>query len=240
MQIELDTVDGTLPLYTTGNTEARFAAVVVQEAFGVNEHIKDVANRLAAEGYYVVAPHLFHRDGVNALPYEDFDVVRPHLANLHADGIRADIEAAVNHLADQGFPLASTGIVGFCMGGSVVVAAATEHPFGAAVSFYGGGIAAGRFGFPPLVELAPMLKSPWLGLFGDLDPTIPPEQVEQLRLEATKATVPTSIVRYAEAGHGFHCDARPTAYHEAAAKDAWAKALDWFARFLQPRLQPRR
>lgn len=235
VQIELDTVDGPLPLYVTGSAEARFAVVVVQEAFGVNEHIEDVANRLAAQGYYAVAPQLFHRDGVNALPYDDFEVVKPHLANLRADGIRADIEAAVNHVADQGFSLASTGIVGFCMGGSVVGVVAGDQPFGAAVSFYGGGIAQGRFGFPPLADLAPSLKTPWLGLFGDLDPTIPPEQVELLRLEATKATVPTSIVRYAEAGHGFHCDARPAAYHEASARDAWAKALDWFARFLQPR-----
>ena len=234
VQIELDTVDGPLPLYTTGSTDARFAVVVVQEAFGVNEHIKDVTNRLAAQGYYAVAPQLFHRDKVNALPY-DVELAKPHLANLHADGIRADIEAVVKHLADQGFPLASAGMIGFCMGGSVVLAAATDHQFGAAVSFYGGGIAAGRFGFPPLVDLAPLLRSPWLGLFGDLDPTIPPQQVELLRLEATKATVPTSVVRYAEAGHGFHCDARPAAYHEAAAKDAWAKALDWFTRFLQPR-----
>jgi carboxymethylenebutenolidase len=117
----------------------------------------------------------------------------------------------------------------------VVVAAATDHAFGAAVTFYGGGIAEGRFGFPPLVELVPSLKSPWLGLFGDLDTSIPPAQVELLRLEATKATVPTSVVRYADAGHGFHCDARPAAYHEASATDAWARTLDWFTRFLQPR-----
>lgn len=235
METELDTIDGPLPLYTTGSTNARAAAVVVQEAFGVNGHIKDVADRLADRGYYAVAPQLFHRDGVNALPYDNFDAVKPHMANLNEKGIRTDIEATVEHLAGIGFPLGSTGIVGFCMGGSVVVAAAADHAFGAAATFYGGGVTEGRFGFPPLVELAPALKSPWLGLFGDLDASIPPEHVELLRYEATKATVPTSIVRYAEAGHGFHCDARPAAYHEASATDAWARTLDWFTRFLQPR-----
>lgn len=238
METELDTIDGPLPLYVsdvTGSTDARTAAIVIQEAFGVGDHVRDVADRLAARGYYAVAPQLFHRDGVNALPYDDFDLVKPHLAKLTADGVRTDIEATVNYLTAQRFSLGSTGILGFCTGGSVVVAAGADRAFGAAVTFYGGGITEGRFGFPPLAELAPLLKSPWLGMFGDLDASIPPEQVELLRVEATKAPVPTSVVRYAEAGHGFHCDARPAAYHEASAKDAWAKTLDWFVRFLQPR-----
>jgi len=233
--IELDTADGPLGLYQARPTDPRGAIVVVQEAFGVNGHIEDVARRLAAAGYHTVAPHLFHRDGVNALSYVDMDAVWPHMANLTEKGIGVDIEATLEHLAGLGFSLASTGIVGFCMGGSIVVAAAADHAFGAAVTFYGGGVVSGRFGYPPLVEIAPNLKSPWLGLFGDNDKSIPPEHVELLRSEATKAPVPTSIVRYAEAGHGFHCDARPDHYHEASAKDAWSKALDWFTRFLAPR-----
>jgi carboxymethylenebutenolidase len=89
----------------------------------------------------------------------------------------------------------------------------------------------GRFGAPSLVELAPSLKTPWLGLYGDLDHGIPVEEVESLREAVAKATVPTEIVRYAEAGHGFHCDARGS-YHQASADDAWARTLDWFERHL--------
>jgi len=232
--IDLETADGSLPLYEVKAPAARTAVVVIQEAFGVNHHIEDVARRLAAAGHHAVAPQLFHRDAVNALPYDDMELAKSHMANLSAKDIRADLDATLEHLAAQGFSLSATGIVGFCMGGSVVVAAASDHAFGAAVTFYGGGVLAGRFGFPPLGELAPALTSPWLGLFGDRDAGIPPEQVELLRSQAAKAAVPTSIVRYAEAGHGFHCDARPNAYHEASAKDAWAKTLDWFGRFLQP------
>jgi carboxymethylenebutenolidase len=69
-------------------------------------------------------------------------------------------------------------------------------------------------------------------LYGDLDPSIPVDEVEALRVAAAAAQVPTMVVRYAEAGHGFHCDGRPDAYHEGAAKDAWTKTLDWFARYL--------
>jgi carboxymethylenebutenolidase len=231
---ELDGADGMVPVLDVApEAAARAAVVLIQEAFGVNDHIADVANRLADAGYRVVAPHLYHRDGVNALPYE-FSAAKPHMANLTEKGIRIDIEAALQHLRSLRFPLASTGVVGFCMGGSIALAAAVDHAFGAAVTFYGGGVVEGRFGFPPLAELAPGLLAPWLGLFGDRDPSIPPEHVELLRTEAAKAPVPTSIVRYPDAGHAFHCDPRPDTYHEPSARDGWLRTLDWLGRYLQP------
>jgi carboxymethylenebutenolidase len=207
------------------------AVIVLQEAFGVNDHIIDVCRRLADVGYRVVAPHLFHRDGVNSLPY-DVERALPHVAKLTADGIRADLTAAREHLAGRGFSLSLTGIVGFCMGGSITCAVASEDAYGAAITFYGSGVHTGRFGFRPLIELAPQLRAPWLGLYGDLDPGIPVDQVEDLRSAAAVAHVPTAVIRYAEAGHGFHCDARPANYHEASAKDAWVRTLDWFERYL--------
>jgi carboxymethylenebutenolidase len=209
----------------------RGAVIVLQEAFGVNDHIVDVCQRFAAVGYRAVAPHLFHRDGVNALPY-DIEVALPHMANLTADGIRTDLSAVHEHLAAQGLSLSLTGIAGFCMGGSITCAVAAEDAYGAAVTFYGSGMHKGRFGFRPLVELAPLLRSPWLGLYGDLDPGIPVDQVEDLRSAAATAHVPTAVVRYAAAGHGFHCDARPANYHEVSANDAWVRTLDWFERYL--------
>jgi carboxymethylenebutenolidase len=151
----------------------------------------------------------------------------PHMSALSAEGLAADVEAALDYLHGAGFADAQIGIVGFCMGGSVVVFAAAHHALGAAVTFYGGGVSAGRFGMPPLAELAPALKTPWLGLFGDQDQGIPVEQVEAMRAAAKNASVPTEVVRYAEAGHGFHCDARDS-YHEASAKDGWSRTIAWF------------
>jgi carboxymethylenebutenolidase len=211
----------------------RGAVIVLQEAFGVNDNIIDVCRRFAAVGYRSVAPHLFHRDGIDALPY-DIELAMPQMAKLTADGIRADLAATRDHLAGEGFALSLTGIVGFCMGGSITFVAASEDAYGAAVTFYGSGIKAGRFGFRSLVDLAPHLRSPWLGLYGDLDRGIPVEQVEELRGAVATAHVPTAVVRYAEAGHGFLCDGRPAEYREAAANDAWARTIDWFERYLAP------
>ncbi|MDQ1465511.1 MAG: carboxymethylenebutenolidase [Actinomycetota bacterium] len=211
----------------------RGALVVVQEGFGVNAHIIDVCGRFATAGYRTVAPQLFHRDGVNELPYE-IDVAMAHMGNLTAAGVRSDVAAALDHLTGLGFAMPSIGVVGFCMGGSVALVAACDHPLGAAVTFYGGGLGTGRLGFPPLIEMAPDIKSPWLGFFGDLDQGIPVDDVERLRSAAATASVPTSVVRYADAGHAFHSDARPERYHEPSAKDAWEKTLAWFTRYLAP------
>jgi carboxymethylenebutenolidase len=81
------------------------------------------------------------------------------------------------------------------------------------------------------LELASSLQAPWLGLYGDKDQGIPVDDVEKLRVAAGSAKVDTDVVRYPEADHGFHCDARPS-YHEASAKDAWNRALSWFGRYL--------
>src|SRR3982751_3668637 len=188
--------------------DPRVGIVVVQEAFGVNDHIEDIARRFAAEGWLAVAPHLFHRSGDPKLGYGDMSVVLPHMQSLTADGVLADVDAALDHLAGAGVPLERTGIVGFCMGGTVALVTAARRDVGAAVSFYGGGVTEGRFGFGPLVEEAPRLRAPWLGLYGDRDQGIPIEGVEQLRAAAASSGQATEVVRYPDAGHGFHCDQR--------------------------------
>ena len=205
--------------------------VLVQEAFGVNDHIEDVARRLAAEGWLTVAPHLFHRTGDPTFGYDDMSVVAPHMQALTADGVLADIDAALDHLAGQGIPPERIGVVGFCMGGTVTLVTAARRPVGAAVTFYGGGVMEGRFGFPPLVEEATRLRAPWLGLYGDLDQGIPVEGVEQLRAAAASSGRETELIRYPEAGHGFHCDQRDS-YEPKSAQDAWARTLAWFDRHL--------
>lgn len=202
--------------------------VVVQEAFGATDHIVDVCQRLADVGWLAVAPHLYHRTGDPVLPYDDFSQVRPHAQALTPDGVLADVDAALDYLAGAGFPPDTAGVVGFCMGGTIALAIAVERQVGAAVTFYGAGIANGRFGFPPMLEVAPALRAPWLGLFGDRDSGIPVDEVEELRVAAARADVPTEIVRYADAGHGFNRDGSPS-HDTAAAADAWMRTLDWFA-----------
>lgn len=211
---------------------ARAGILVVQEAFGVNDHIEDICGRFAAEGYLAVAPHLFHRTGDPKLGYGDISEVFPHMKELTAEQVMADIDTALAHFAASGIPAARVGVVGFCMGGTVTVLVTASRPVGAGVTFYGGGVIEGRFGFPPLVDVAPDLQAPWLGLFGDQDQGIPVDQVEALRAAAARSSQPTEVVRYPDAGHGFNCDRRDS-YHEASAHDAWGRTGAWFAQYLR-------
>ena len=174
---------------------------------------------------------LFHRSGDPELGYEDMQEVMPYIMQLQADEIEADLEATFAHLAGMGYEGRKVAVIGFCMGGSISFVAGAYWQLGAAASFYGGGIAQSRFGLPPLLDLAPTLQTPWLGLFGDLDGSIPINEVEGLREAAAKAAPDTEVVRYPEANHGFHCDAR-SSYHEESAKDAWQRTLTFFDQHL--------
>jgi carboxymethylenebutenolidase len=230
--ITIETSDGPMPAFEASSDEPKGGIVVVQEAFGVTAHIEGIAQRLAEAGWLAVAPAFFHRQGAPVLAYDDFASVMPVMKELNADGITVDLISAFAHLEAAGFPAARTGIVGFCMGGSVTFYAATLRPLGAAVTFYGGGVAEGRFGLPSLIEQAPTLETPWLGLYGDLDKGIPSAEVEQLRQAVAGVKVPTEIVRYPDADHGFNCNDRPAVFNSGAAADAWGRTLDWFDRYL--------
>lgn len=226
---------GGTPIQILGDANAATAIIVIQEAFGVNDHIRHVCQRFADAGYYVVAPELFHRTGSPEVDYDNFPGAMAAMAELNRDDIRDDLLAASHFLNEAGFPAASIGLVGYCMGGSVAFFGATLGVVGAAATFYGGGIETGRFELGSLLALAPMLKCAWLGLYGDLDKGIPVEQVEALREAASHAPVPTEIVRYPDAEHGFNCDGRPSVYNEAAAVDATRRTLELFSTTLLAR-----
>lgn len=219
----------TTPLTSsTPEGPVRGGVVVIQEAFGVTGHIVDVCRRFAAAGYHAVAPHLFHRSGDPVLEYDDMKSAMSLIGELTAAHIDEDVDGAVAALSAASIDPRNTAIVGFCMGGTVAFHTATRLDLGAAVSFYGGGVANGRFGYPSQLDVAGQLSTPWLGLFGDRDKGIPTEEVEELRAAVAHAPVDTDIVRYADAEHGFHCDDRPAVYNEEAARDGWARTLQWF------------
>jgi carboxymethylenebutenolidase len=228
--VDVPTPDGPMPLYVAepdGSPQA--AVVVIQEAFGVNDHIEDVTRRLAGEGYLAVSPHIFHRSGGGSVDYGDFASVMPHFRALTDAKVLDDVDAALAYVAGQGIDAGHTAIVGFCFGGRVTFLVAVNRALGAASGFYGGGIVTGRSeASPGLVDRAADLKTPWLGLFGDKDAHIPVDDVERLRQELdAKAPVDHAVVRYANADHGFHCDQRESFEPESSA-DAWRRTLDWF------------
>ena len=234
----VSTPDGPMEVYESapdqGSARAKGGVIVVQEAFGVNEHIESVADRLAERGYHAVAPHFFHRAGGGTVPYGNFEKVIEKYQGLDDDGILADVDAARSLLHDAGWADSSIGIVGFCFGGRVSFLVAARRAIGAAVGYYGGGIVSARFPqFPALVDEAKAMQTPWLGFFGDQDQSIPVEDVEQLRTALESAPVDTEIVRYADAGHGFNRDVSPDAYVPGAAADAWRRMLAWYDEHLR-------
>jgi carboxymethylenebutenolidase len=236
---DLDTPDGPMPCYEAvpdgvpGNR--RGALIVVQEAFGVNAHIEDVTRRFADLGYHAIAPGLFHRTGSPALGYDDFSMVMEHMAALDDDGILSDLGAVVDHLSTIGWPAEQIGIVGFCMGGRATFLVAGRMALGAAVGFYPSAVVTGRNErMGSLLGTVPTLRTPWLGLFGDEDKGIPIADVERLRTElAEHAPVDTSVVRYPNAEHGFHCDVR-SSYAAVAAAAAWQRTIAWFDDHIDP------
>ncbi|MGO8860936.1 MAG: dienelactone hydrolase family protein [Acidimicrobiales bacterium] len=231
--ITIATPDGAMPAFEASPGQGSNGGIlVVHEGFGVTPHIEDITRRLADAGWYAVAPSFFHRQGSPVAAYDDLASVMPIMKELTAAGITTDITSTIAHLEASGFAASRIGVVGFCMGGSVTFRAATLEPLGAAVSFYGGGVAEGRFGLPSLIDQATNLQTPWLGLYGDLDQGIPALDVERLREAVAAAPPPTEIIRYPDADHGFNCNDRPAVYNPVAAAQAWGAMLEWFDRYL--------
>jgi carboxymethylenebutenolidase len=198
----------------------RGGIVVLQEIFGVNSHIRSVADGYAAEGYLAVAPATFHRvrPGVD-LGYEPDDMangmaLKAAVEALPAPGVQQDIQAAIRHAAQAG----KVGIVGFCWGGLLTWRAACElDGLSAAVAYYGGGTTT-----PDEIRRKP--KVPVMAHYGDQDKHIPLTGVE-----AFQRAHPEVEVHVYPANHGFNCDQRGS-FDAAAAKLARERTLAFFAR----------
>jgi carboxymethylenebutenolidase len=187
--------------------------IVLQEAFGVNAHIRDVAGRLAGLGNLAIAPDVFHRTAPRFEgDYSDFRKSLPHTKAVTLEGVAADLHAAHDWLSGHG--ITEVAAVGFCMGGRLAVRAAQVLPLRAAASFYGGNLLS-------LGETVAEISAPLLLVWGDRDTHIPPEQraefVGRLR-EKGKSFVECTFSR---AGHGFFCDQRES-YEPESAREAWA------------------
>jgi carboxymethylenebutenolidase len=195
--------------------------LVLQEAFGVNAHIRDVTERLAREGYVAIAPELFHRSAAVGFEgrYDDFPAVMPHYQALTNEGLLADMQAAQAWLTGPG-GAKDVSAIGFCMGGRAAFLANSGLKLKAAVSFYGGGIA------PGLLDLAPKMGAPILLVWGGLDKHIPPEHVASVSKALRDAGKPYVEAVFSAADHGFNCDARAS-YHAPSAAQAWALSLQF-------------
>ncbi len=223
--VTLQVADGTtMRAYLARPRDGRPRAglLVFQEAFGVNAHIRDIAERFAREGYNALAPELFHRTAPGFEgAYNNFEAAMPHVRALKEQDLEADVRAAYAWLrADLGIPGPPLACIGFCMGGRVSFLTNSVVPVKAAVSFYGGGIAPNPMG-PGLLNRASDLHAPQLLFWGGLDKHIGPEQTQAVADALRQVGKPFVNVEFADADHGFFCDARPS-YNPAAAQQAWA------------------
>ena len=233
--VQLNTTDGRMDAYVAQPKDGGSypGVVVIQEAFGVNDHIKKVTERIAAEGYVAIAPDIFHRESERVIPYTEMPKAIATLQRVVDAKAMEDVGAAIAHLKSQGNVKAgSIGVTGFCMGGRLTYLAAAHHAndIKCAVPYYGGGIPMGN---PSPLSRTKEIKCPMYLFFGAKDQLIPKEQVEQINAELTSNKVTFELKVYPEAAHGFFCDNRPMSYHEASAKDAWDKTKSFLAQHLK-------
>jgi len=201
--------------------EPRPGLIVLQEAFGVNEHMRDVTERFGREGFVAIAPELFHRSAPGFEgDYNNFDAVKPHMAAMTREGTDADLRAVFEWLQSQPFAKPNElSDVGYCMGGRVAFAANTILPLKCAVSYYGSRI-------PELLDRAASLHGPQLFFWGEKDNGIPPEQRATV-IKGLKEAGKTYVnVEFSDAEHGFSCDVRPS-YSPTATCQAWALTLEF-------------
>lgn len=229
--VQIPVASGTLPAYrampSRGNSFP--VVLVIQEIFGVHEHMQDVCRRFAKLGYLAIAPELFVRQG-DVAKLSSVDQIRPIVAKVPDSQVLSDLDAVVTWAkqTSKGDPN-RLGITGFCWGGRIVWLYAAHNPqVKAGVAWYGR-LVGDRTPLQPQypLDIAPLLKVPVLGLYGGQDTGIPVATVEQMR-SAVKPSSPTSeIIVYPDAPHAFFADYRPS-YRQPAAEDGWKRLQAWF------------
>jgi carboxymethylenebutenolidase len=230
-EIAIPVSEGTIPGYRAmPKTGKSFPVVlVVQEIFGVHEHIKDICRRFAKSGYMAIAPEMYARQG-DVSKLTSFDEIRPIVAKVPDKQVMSDLDSAMAYAQKSGMGDTSRlGITGFCWGGRIVWLYAAHQPkLKAGVAWYGRLVGPSTDLTPRHpVDVANSVKAPVLGLYGGQDTGIPMDTVEKMRAALKAANNPSEIVVYPDAPHAFHADYRPS-YREEPAKDGWKRLLAWF------------
>jgi carboxymethylenebutenolidase len=204
--------------------------LVIQEIFGVHEHIKDMCRRFAKLGYFAVAPALYSREGDVSGMSDMQEIISKVVSKVPEAQVASDLDAAVAWAKSTGkADTARLGVTGFCWGGRQVWLYAEHNPnVKAAVAWYGPLQRPKSENTPTNpIDLVSQLKVPVLGLYGGADPGIPQAQVDQMKAALKAANNPSEIIVYPDTPHGFNADYRPS-YRPEQAKDGWAKLQAWF------------
>ena len=230
-EISVPVADGKIPAYRAMPTAPGTYPVllVVQEIFGVHEHIKDMCRRFAKLGYYAIAPELYARQGDVSKMTDIGTILSTMVAKVPDAQVNADLDAAVAFAAASGrADTARLGLVGYCWGGRAAWVYASHNPkLKAVVSYYGllDGMKSPIKPQDP-VDFAAMLKVPVLGLYAGIDGFVKPAVIDQMRAGLVKSGSGSEIVIFPNVNHGFNADYRPT-YDKAAATYAQKLTTDW-------------
>ena len=232
--VQIPVTGGMMPAYRAMPARgANFSIViVVQEIFGVHEHIKDVCRRFAKAGYLAIAPELYARQGDVSKIENINDIVSQVVSKVPDAQVIADLDATYTWASNNRGNRQKLAITGFCWGGRIVwLYAAANANVKAGAAFYGR-LEGDKNAMTPRnpIDLAGGFRAPVMGFYGGKDTGIPLSSVEKMRTALSVVNDPSQIVVYPAAEHGFHADYRPT-YNKEAAEDAWKKMLDWFKKY---------
>ena len=206
--------------------------MVIQDIFGVNEHIRSLCHRLAHHGYLAIAPELYFRHG-DPEGYPDIaSLLSGVVAKVPDMQVLADLDHVASWASRHGGDAHRLMVTGFCWGGRIAWLYAAHNPqLKAAVAWYGQLVTEKTLNAPHQpIDIVTELNAPVLGLYGELDATIPLESIETMRHALRAANATAEIIVYPEAGHAFNADDRPS-YHAGSAQQGWQCMLDWFARY---------
>ncbi len=234
-EVKIPTDDGQIPAYRAMPASGKSfpLVLVVQEIFGVHEHIKDVCRRLAKLGCLGIAPELYARQGDVSKIADVQEIISKVVSKVPDAQVMSDLDASVRWAEKSGHGDGNRlGITGFCWGGRVVWLYAAHNPnLKAGVAWYGR-LVGEKTALQPKhpIDIAASLKAPVLGLYGGQDQGIPLATVEQMRKTLKEAGNPSEIIVYPDAPHGFHADYRPS-YRKQDAEDGWKRLQAWFKKY---------
>jgi carboxymethylenebutenolidase len=230
-EVKIPTKDGSIPAYRAMPATGKSFPIilVVQEIFGVHEHIKDVTRRFAKAGYMAIAPELYHRQGDVSQLKDNKEIMAKVVSKVPDAQVMSDLDATVAWAGKNGGNVDKLGVTGFCWGGRITWLYAAHNPnVDAGVAWYGR-VVGDKGDMTPAhpVDLAEKINAPVLGLYGGADAGIPNDTVERMNEALKKAGKKSTIHLYPDTPHGFHADYRPT-YRKDQAADGWKRALEWF------------
>lgn len=234
-EVKIPVADGEIPAYQAMPTKGGpFPVVlVIQEIFGVHEHIKDICRRFAKQGYLAIAPALYARQGDVSKMTDIQEIIAKVVSKVPDAQVFSDLDATVEFVRKSGKGnISKMGMTGFCWGGRMVWMYADHNPkLKAAVAWYGPltGEASELKPKNP-VDIVSSLKVPVLGLYGGSDDSIPLAGIEQMKNALKEAGNPSEIMVYPNTPHGFHADYRPT-YRKEQAEDGDKRLQAWFKKY---------